>query len=164
MANDQVLIAELACEAVATPRRTTAGIIWRYHQAVLGLTILGLASLLLFEVGPNGLVRIPLFDITLRGMCAWQFITGFDCPLCGLTRCFVSMAHCRPMAALGFHAAGVGLFALVVGQIPYRIVQLSRLSQGRGELRHAAFAAAIWLLTAAIAIQWIVKVVRVFCA
>ena len=37
MANDQVLIAELACEAVATPRRTTAGIVWRYHQAVLGL-------------------------------------------------------------------------------------------------------------------------------
>jgi hypothetical protein len=163
MANDQLVIAELIAEPTATVHRPTAGLAMRYHKAVLGFTLIGLASLLLFEVTPGGFVRVPLLGMTLRGLCAWQFFFAFDCPLCGLTRCFVSMAHCRPLAAWHFHAAGVGLFALVLSQVPYRIVQIRRLAQGRAELRHAAFAAAIWLLAAAFALQWIVKIVRLLC-
>jgi len=163
MANDQLVIAELVARPTTVVSPARDRVAKRYHQAVLGFTLVGLASLLLFEVGPGGFVRVPLLDVTLQGFCAWRFFFGFDCPLCGLTRCFVCMVHFRPLAAWHFHAAGVGLFALVLAQIPYRIVQLRRLAQGRAELRHAAFAAAIWLLAAAFAVQWIVRIVRVLC-
>ena len=153
MANDQLVIAELIAEPAMAVDRAAVRMARRYHQAVLGFTLVGLASLLLLEVGPGGVVRLPLLGTTLRGLCAWRFFVGFDCPLCGLTRCFVSMAHWHPLAAWHFHAAGVGFFALVLAQIPYRILQLRRLAQGRAELRHAAFATAISLLAAAFAVQ-----------
>jgi len=97
-------------------------------------------------------------------MCAWQFFTGFDCPLCGLTRCFVSMGNLNPVAAFRYNPVGVGLFVLVVAQIPYRSFQLKRISQGRGEFYHKSLIGVVWLMAAAFAVQWIVKIVQFFSA
>ena len=42
----------------------------------------------------------------IGGTCPARALLGVDCPLCGMTRSFVALAHGRLGAALDFHPAG----------------------------------------------------------
>lgn len=76
-------------------------------------------------------VLVPGAKLALPGTCTYKVWFGVDCPGCGMTRCFVSLAHGDLVAAWRFHPVGILAFAMVAAQIPYRCVQLWRLRQGR---------------------------------
>lgn len=61
-------------------------------------------------------------------------MTGLDCPGCGLTRSFVSLAHGQWAAAWSYHPAGPLLFAVVAFQLPWRAAQLWRIRRGLPEM------------------------------
>jgi hypothetical protein len=85
-------------------------------------------------------------------------VTGLDCPGCGLTRCFISLAHGDAASAWNFNPAGVLLFGMLVAQIPYRLAQIWRVKNGRGEWRHRRLSVVLTVVfVSLLMIQWFWK-------
>lgn len=108
----------------------------------------------LLRVGEAGVV-VPTWNWRLPELCTLRRLTGISCPGCGLTRCFISLAHGDLAAAWSFNPAGILLFAIVAAQLPLRGYQLWRIRRGRGELVLTHFAAAGFVVFfAALLGQW----------
>ena len=130
----------------------------RYHRTVLIVSLAVLiASAVLGNTG-DGHVKLPFGGAVAPSICFWRLTTGTDCPGCGLTRCFVAMAHGDWARAWHFHPVGLMLFVVVLAQVPYRAVQLRRLARGQDELKHPALDAILWLLVAGFFVQWLLKI------
>lgn len=128
-----------------------------FHVVLLALCggMLLLAAVL--TIRDQTQVLVPLTGQALPELCWMRRFTGLDCPGCGLTRCFISLAHGDAAAAWSYNPGGILLFAIVAFQVPYRIAQLwSIRRRGRelslgwlGGVPLAAFAILIfaqWLL------------------
>lgn len=130
----------------------------RIHWIVLGLSVSVLLAALVLEIRDHEQVVIPLVQVPLPGTCTYKRLLNADCPGCGLTRCFISVAHGRWSDGWRFNPAGILLFSLVVVQIPYRVVQITRSRRGQQELRLGKFST--WMLFAvilALLVQWVVR-------
>jgi hypothetical protein len=72
----------------------------------------------------------------LGGACVSHALFGIDCPMCGMTRSFVALAHGDVAAAFAFHPAGPLLFvAMLACVVAIAIVAVRRavpLVQRRG--------------------------------
>lgn len=101
-----------------------------YHWILLGLcvTVLLLSSLMSVREGRQ--VLVPLLGQPLPELCHMKRYTGIDCPGCGLTRSFISLAHGRVMDAWRYNPGAFILFPLMLFQIPFRSLQIRRLRQG----------------------------------
>ena len=71
-------------------------------------------------------VIVPVIGRALPPLCTSKILFNRECPGCGLTRCFISMAHGDLARAWRFNPAGVYFFAVVVAQLPFRAWQRSR--------------------------------------
>lgn len=69
---------------------------------------------------------IHIFGLTvpLRGVCLFRLLTGYRCPVCGMTRCFSYMAHGKIAAAWHMSHAGIPLFLLCSYESIYRLLRL----------------------------------------
>jgi len=86
-------------------------------------------------------------------------MTGINCPGCGLTRSFISLAHGDVRSSWLYNPAGVFWFVAVALQIPYRSYQLWRIRRGRGEFSFPRAAqATLLILGAATLIQWAARI------
>lgn len=127
----------------------------QYHSVFLGLSLFVLITATLLRVPNDTQVSIPWINFTLPELCFWRVAFGIECAGCGLTRCFISMAHAQPQRAWQFHPAGTFLFAAVLFQLPYRLVQLRRIGLGKPELRLRILPYLGWGLALALLVQWI---------
>ena len=129
---------------------------YRYHLSILVVSALVLTAAALLNIPESGGVEAPFFG-TLPGICTWKRFFGLDCPGCGLTRCFVALSHGHVGQAWRFNPAGFLLFALLLYQVPFRSVQIWRISKGRGDYRHSNWVLTVtaWLIIAALLIQWV---------
>jgi len=75
-----------------------------------------------------------MLQLSLPELCILRRTAGIDCPGCGLTRCFISLAHGDLAAAWSYNPAGLWLFLIMACQIPFRSYQLWRISRGRPEI------------------------------
>ena len=73
-------------------------------------TVLGLAAWL--EPSPLGHSTHTQLGL---GSCTFLTLSGFPCPMCGMTTTFSLMAHFHPIAALLNQPFGVVLFLMTVG-------------------------------------------------
>ena len=105
------------------------------HWILLGMSAAVIMAACLLKVRGEEQVVLPLVDVPLPGTCSFKNFFGYDCPGCGLTRCFVSLGHRDLRRAWGFNPVGVFLFAVVAFQIPYRLIQLWRLRRGCQPIR-----------------------------
>jgi hypothetical protein len=118
--------------ATAAPLRPTV-----HHWVLLIASAAVLLAALILSVEKDKVVT-P-WGKELPATCAWRRNTGLDCPGCGMTRCFVCLAH-GDLAGAWFHnPAGLLVFLAVAGQIPYRISQIRRVRSGRPEIRRDRF-------------------------
>ena len=117
---------EKSARASKRERRSDAA----YHAIMLGLclTVLVLSSLLTVRDGRQ--VLMPIFGEPLPELCHMKRYTGIDCPGCGLTRSFISLAHGRVLDAWRYNPGAFVLFPLMLVQIPYRSLQIWRLRRG----------------------------------
>jgi hypothetical protein len=127
------------------------------HLVILLLAVLITLAAGTLRVSEQSRVEIPGLGLPLPDVCAYQQLVGHDCPGCGLTRSFVCVAHGDLPRAWSYHVTGPVLFALVVFQIPYRALQLWRLTRGRAAMRLCGELWIVWPLLIALLTQWAVR-------
>jgi len=139
---------------IASEEEPDTALHWSILLAAMGVLLL---AAILQVRGPETVV-IPVVDIPLPGSCTYKKFVGMDCPGCGLTRCFISLAHGRPLAAWFFNPAGILFFAIVAGQLPFRGIQIWRIRRGMTELRLRRLGNfLLGFLVVALFSQWIVR-------
>ena len=129
-----------------------------YHAVLLVISSGILLLALVLSVRNRSEVLVPWLNIPLPELCVMRRVTGLGCPGCGLTRCFISLAHGDWAAAWSYNPAGLFLFVVIALQIPFRGVQLWRISHGRGELRTGMLSqVTIILFASALIGQWVLR-------
>lgn len=58
------------------------------------------------------------------GTCTFMKLTGYPCPMCGMTTCFTHMAHAEPLQALVTQPFGVVLFSITLAVAILAAVEL----------------------------------------
>src|SRR5262245_22769054 len=79
---------------------------WRYHLAWLLVAVVVLSIAAVCRV-PEAAVTLPGMATPLPEICLSRRLLGLDCPGCGLTRCFVALAHGEMARAWRFNPAGL---------------------------------------------------------
>lgn len=130
-----------------------------YHATLLLLSLAVIVLAVVLRVPDEQNVALPGISTPLPTLCTMRRLLGIDCPGCGLTRCFISLAHGSLARAWHFNPAGLLLFALVAAQIPFRAVQLWRIRRGKPELNASRCNWLLLVFAAALIGQWIVKLV-----
>ena len=131
-----------------------------FHGVILLLAIGTLVGSLVFRIQDGEQVLLPLLDVPVPGTCTYKRLVGTDCPGCGLTRCFISLAQGDLRGAWDFNPAGILVFLVVILQIPYRALQLWRAKRGLSEIRLGRVSSVVlWILMAALLIQWLCRTV-----
>lgn len=111
-----------------------------YHVVILALAGGVLVLALVLSIRNSTEVLLPVFGVPLPELCMSKKYLGFDCPGCGLTRCFISLARGDLAAAWRYNPAGLWLFGMLAAQIPFRITQLARIGRSRPELATGSLA------------------------
>ena len=146
-------------ELVVTSQRARPSSDASHHVVLLILPIVVVGMSLLLNVQGERRVVIPYVNVPLPALCTWQRLTDRPCPGCGLTRCFISMAHGDVAGAWQFHPLGVFLFGLLLVQVPYRGVQLWRLNHGRDQFRLGTVTWLVWGAILALFAQWLARMI-----
>lgn len=129
-----------------------------YHSIYLALSIAVLAAACVLRVQGEGHVQVPGLSVPLPDTCYFKRLFGVGCPGCGLTRCFISVAHGEFVRAWRFNPGGFLFFLMVVAQIPYRLAQIWRIRHYGQEWRPARLTAGLgFLLVGTLVIQWLVR-------
>jgi hypothetical protein len=130
-----------------------------FHWVILFLSAGVLLAAALLRTGETGVI-VPLVDWPLPELCALKRWAGLTCPGCGLTRCFISLAHGNLTAAWSFNPAGLWLFGVIAAQVPLRGYQLWRVWYRQPELRLAQVGAIGFVVFLfALLSQWLVRLV-----
>lgn len=128
-----------------------------FHWVILLICIGILTGAALLNVAGSGVV-VPGLNHRLPELCTLRRLTGLSCPGCGLTRCFIALAHGNVTAAWSFNPAGLWLFATIALQLPLRCYQLWRLHWGHQELRLAYWGEIAFLIfLVALLGQWAIR-------
>lgn len=69
---------------------------------------------------------IPEYLNILQLPCVFKAATGYDCPACGMTRCFIFMNRLDIADAYSMNKAGVLLWFFCIFQVAYRSLLLIR--------------------------------------
>lgn len=132
-----------------------------YHTTLLVVSLVVVALSLALSTG-GGKVILPIANVPTPGLCVSRNMLGVDCPGCGMTRCFISVAHGDFASAWRFNPAGILLFGVVVCQIPIRIVQLQRVRSGRTPLSLHRVQWVLWVVVVVMLAQWSFKLAERF--
>ena len=147
----------------APPRRARPRPLIRHHVVFLVMCSAAIFGAFYFGINRSDHIATPWLNIQLPSVCQFRNVTGLDCPGCGLTRAFVSIAHGRFAEAFTYNGASLLVFAFVLLQIPYRIAQIWRIRNGQEELFWPRTTNVILFIVAgAMFVQWGIKLVRHF--
>ncbi len=129
-------------------------------HVVLLILSAGILLAAFFLQAGGATVVVPFINQPLPELCLLRRMTGMTCPGCGLTRCFISLAHGDWAAAWSYNPAGIWFFGVVALQVPYRSYQLLRIAQGRPELVWlGAGQVALAVFAVALVGQWLVRLI-----
>ena len=127
----------------------------RQQRLFLGLALAVMLASLLLRVDREGQVVVPLLRMTVPMSCSFRRLVGHDCPGCGLTRSFISLAHGHWQAAWQYNPAGPLWFGLVLSQLPYRWWRIRRLQAGRPPAAWPLGNLLVWAGVAVLLGQWL---------
>lgn len=129
-----------------------------YHLVVLSICTVIITLAFLMSVRAQTQVLIPVLGIPMPDLCLAKRWSGGSCPGCGMTRCFISLAHGDWRAALHYNFAGPLLFVMMASQIPFRIVQLVRIRRGLPEIQLGIFPQILFGILGVLMIgQWLLR-------
>lgn len=119
--------------------------------------LVGLSALL--DIHREAQVVLPFVQWPLPPTCIYQNLLGGDCPGCGLTRCFISLAHGQWSMAWKYHPVGIVLFLFIAIQIPYRSWKIWRIKTQREEVRIGGVGWTMLLFLVLLVGQWVLRAV-----
>lgn len=129
-----------------------------YHLTILGMCTAVMVLAFLLSVRNERQVLLPVLKVPLPELCMMKQWTGRGCPGCGMTRCFISLAHGDVRAALRYNPAGPLLFAMMAFQIPFRLMQIVRIRRGLPEIRMGVFPQVLFGVLGVLMIgQWVLR-------
>ena len=133
-----------------------------YHTVIVVICAAVLILAPLLSVREERQVLVPILGLPLPELCLAKRLTGLGCPGCGMTRCFISLAHGDLRAAWRYNPAGPLLFAILAFQIPFRLMQLARIRRGLPELRMGWWPQALIGALGVLMIgQWLLRLVGI---
>jgi hypothetical protein len=165
----------------ATKRSAATG-----HWIYLSLSLVVFSLALLLSVRGEEQVIVPVAGKPLPGLCGSKMLFGMECPGCGLTRCFINLAHgigntaaagadairgqlseasrhvagARHNVARAWHynPGGFILFSVMLAQIPLRSWKLWQVYRGRAAKSLGAIGNwTLWIVVFALVGQWLVR-------
>jgi hypothetical protein len=144
---------------VSTPTRSAARDDALGRRVILFLCLgVVVLSLLLSLGSQREQVIVPWLNAPLPPLCSMKYLTGLDCPGCGLTRSFIACAHGRWREAFDFNRAGPLWFLAVALQIPYQTLQLALLARGKRTLSPGWWGQGLlYACLAALVLQWMAR-------
>lgn len=118
------------------------------------------ASLFITTDGSFSTLHFLTISKRLNNICVFKIITGYRCPVCGMTRCFAFMSHGSVINAWHMSHAGVPLYFLCVYECIYRLLRiiLSRIPF----LKIFMIVEAVFLITVGIAVVFFFAI-QFFC-
>lgn len=129
-----------------------------FHYLILAICIAVVVLSFLLSVHDRRQVVVPILGQPLPELCHLKRYTGIDCPGCGMTRSFISIAHARWLDAWRYNPAAFLLFPIVLFQIPYRLIQIWRLRTGRAEWQLGRWGQGVIGVFVAVALsQWVLR-------
>ena len=125
---------------------------------LLGVSALVVALSFVMSTQGQTQVLFPGTNQPLPETCHFRRWTGRDCPGCGMTRAFISIAHGDWRAAWRFNPASWYFYPLVFSQLPFRAWQLWRYRRGLPPIFTSSWglAPAIVLMVVVLG-QWLVR-------
>lgn len=72
----------------------------------------------------NSIVNIGSFSFEIKGICFFKLFTGYNCPVCGMTRCFAYISHGHFVEAYKIGHAGIFVYLLCVFETIYRALRI----------------------------------------
>lgn len=128
------------------------------HWTMLWISIAVILAAITLQTDSNGRVGAAwAFGFKLPELCGSRAWFGIECPGCGLTRSFISLAHGDVAASLASHRAGWLLALALLLQFPYRVYSLLELRSGFVERRWpTTFGHA---LIAILLVNWLVNLI-----
>jgi hypothetical protein len=95
------------------------------HLVFVVICLLPIAvSALLTTDGVYSTLHLFGFSMQIHNICIFRLLTGYRCPVCGMTRCFTYMTHGNIVAAWHMSHAGVPLYLFCVYESAYRLLRL----------------------------------------
>jgi hypothetical protein len=92
----------------------------------LVIAMMSFGILLAAALSGASATAIKVAGIQLPTVCAFKLLTSLDCPGCGLTRSLVFALHGHFRESYLMHIWGIPLLFILILQIPYRLLLLSR--------------------------------------
>jgi hypothetical protein len=86
------------------------------HLTYVGIYLALLLLPALCSIAP-GREHAEIFGLSLPGTCATKSVFDTECPGCGLTRSFISVAHGEVRKASEFHRIGPALYLFMILQV-----------------------------------------------
>ncbi|MEC8389611.1 MAG: DUF2752 domain-containing protein [Planctomycetota bacterium] len=130
-----------------------------YHGLVAALCVVVVFFSVTMRSTGDQHVFLPGMSVPLPELCMTKTVLGIPCPGCGMTRGFISIAHGQWTRAWAFNPVSFLVFALVVGQIPWRFVQVMRILKKQTELNANVFFVPVLVMVLLLFAQWLIKMV-----
>ncbi|MDG1872558.1 MAG: DUF2752 domain-containing protein [Mariniblastus sp.] len=102
-------------------------------------------------------VFLPGFSTAMPETCSARRLLGIDCPGCGMTRAFISISAGQFARAWHFNPVSFAFYLFVVAQIPWHLIQISRLRKQRYPITTAWAYLAPILMVVILTAHWIWK-------
>ena len=95
----------------------------QYHFIILLLALFIIIFSFLLRIRESH-IALPIVNYEFGSTCLFKLITRYNCPMCGMTRSFVSISHYDFTSALHYNLGSFLLYSICVLNIPYRIAMI----------------------------------------
>lgn len=126
----------------------------RTHITFLSIMIICTTLPFFLRLPSSGSAKLSFLGLELPSACPTYSFFGFECPGCGLTRSFVSLAHGRFLESIGYHRLGLLLYVFCLSQVVFRIYALRRLRRPLPERLLAVQTWIAWALITLLIVNW----------
>lgn len=127
------------------------------HLTFFVMALIVIAMSFAMTVTGTRFVYFPGALLPVPESCTTRLFFGIDCPGCGMTRAFISISHGQFAQAWNFNPASFIAYFFVAVQLPWQLLQMHRIWQGRSAIE------SIWIyvlpiaMAAAMVIQWLIR-------
>jgi Protein of unknown function (DUF2752) len=94
---------------------------WRLDS--FSIAFFCIAVLMVGFLGQTDTSIVRIFGLQIPSLCLFRWVTGLDCPACGLTRSLILACHGQFLESYRLNVFGIPFVIWILIQIPYQLFQ-----------------------------------------